>query len=65
MLRSLVEVDPTCVGGLISYAVTTLHALRESVAMEKVSLLECPINDIGIVTKLFSVYFCYNCFYFL
>lgn len=43
MLRSLVEVDPTCVGGLISYAVTTLHALRENVAMEKVSLLgsEC------------------------
>ncbi|KAJ4961466.1 hypothetical protein NE237_021376 [Protea cynaroides] len=34
-LRALAEVDPTCVGGLISYGVTTLNALRESVAFEK------------------------------
>ncbi|XP_042482269.1 protein SWEETIE [Macadamia integrifolia] len=34
-LRALAEVDPTCVGGLVSYAVTTLNALRESVAFEK------------------------------
>lgn len=35
--RALAEVDPTCVGGLISFGVTTLSALRENVAFEKVS----------------------------
>lgn len=35
--RALAEVDPTCVGGLISYGVTTLSALRENVSFEKVS----------------------------
>ncbi|KAG6469148.1 hypothetical protein ZIOFF_073846 [Zingiber officinale] len=34
-LRSLAKVDPTCVGGLISYGVTTLHALREGGSLEK------------------------------
>uniref|UniRef100_A0A2N9GA63 Reverse transcriptase domain-containing protein n=1 Tax=Fagus sylvatica TaxID=28930 RepID=A0A2N9GA63_FAGSY len=34
-LRALAEVDPTCVGGLISYGVTTLNALRENVSFEK------------------------------
>lgn len=34
-LRSLVEVDPSCVGGLISYAVTMLSAARENVSFEK------------------------------
>ncbi|XP_057828164.2 protein SWEETIE isoform X1 [Cryptomeria japonica] len=34
-LRTLAEVDPSCVGGLISYGVTTLRALRETVAIEK------------------------------
>ncbi|KAG0503478.1 hypothetical protein HPP92_003550 [Vanilla planifolia] len=29
-MRALAEVDPTSVGGLISYGVTTLYALRES-----------------------------------
>lgn len=37
-LRALAEVDPTCVGGLISYGMTTLHALRESTATGKVDL---------------------------
>ncbi|PKA52839.1 hypothetical protein AXF42_Ash001820 [Apostasia shenzhenica] len=31
-MRALAEVDPASVGGLISYGVTTLYALRESVA---------------------------------
>lgn len=35
-MRSLAEVDPTSVGGLISYGVTTLRALRENLAFEKV-----------------------------
>ena len=35
--RALAEVDPTCVGGLISFGVTTLSALRENVSFEKVS----------------------------
>ncbi|THU48918.1 hypothetical protein C4D60_Mb06t04050 [Musa balbisiana] len=34
-LRALAKVDPSCVGGLISYGVTTLHALRESGSLEK------------------------------
>ncbi|KAF8667911.1 hypothetical protein HU200_052539 [Digitaria exilis] len=34
-LRALAEVDPTCVGGLVSYGVTTLHALRETVSFDK------------------------------
>lgn len=37
-LRALAEVDPTCVGGLISYGVTMLNALRENVSYEKVML---------------------------
>lgn len=35
-LRALAEVDPTCVGGLISYGVTMLNALRENISFEKV-----------------------------
>ncbi|KAH9602675.1 hypothetical protein KSS87_010209 [Heliosperma pusillum] len=35
MLRALAEVDPTCVSGLVSYGVTTLNALRESVSFDK------------------------------
>lgn len=38
-LRALAEVDPTCVGGLISYGVTTLNALRENVSFEKVKFI--------------------------
>ncbi|XP_039843667.1 protein SWEETIE-like isoform X8 [Panicum virgatum] len=34
-LRALAEVDPTCVGGLVSYGVTTLRALRETVSFDK------------------------------
>uniref|UniRef100_A0A0E0LC01 HEAT repeat-containing protein 5B n=1 Tax=Oryza punctata TaxID=4537 RepID=A0A0E0LC01_ORYPU len=34
-LRALAEVDPTCVGGLVSYGITTLHALRETLSFDK------------------------------
>ncbi|KAK9742494.1 hypothetical protein RND81_03G176900 [Saponaria officinalis] len=34
-LRALAEVDPTCVGGLVSYGVTTINALRESISFDK------------------------------
>lgn len=39
-LRSLAEVDPTCVGGLTSFGVTTLNALRDSVSFDKVVYLK-------------------------
>ncbi|CAN1241010.1 Protein SWEETIE [Linum perenne] len=38
-LRVLAEVDPTCVGGLVSYGVTTLSALRETILFGKVYVL--------------------------
>ncbi|EOY04218.1 HEAT repeat-containing protein, putative isoform 1 [Theobroma cacao] len=45
-LRALAEVDPTCVGGLISYGVTTLNALRESVSFEKGSNLKVELDSL-------------------
>ncbi|XP_022772079.1 protein SWEETIE isoform X3 [Durio zibethinus] len=45
-LRALAEVDPTCVGGLISYGVTTLNALRESVSFEKGSNLQVELDSL-------------------
>ena len=38
-LRALAEVDPTCVGGLVSYVVTMLNALRENLPFEKVEFI--------------------------
>lgn len=38
-LRLLAEVDPTCVGGLVSFGVTMLNALRENLSFEKVKLV--------------------------
>lgn len=35
-LRALAEVDPTCVGGLVSFVITMLNALRENLPFEKV-----------------------------
>lgn len=35
-LRALTEVDPTCIGGLISYAITMLGAVRDNISFEKV-----------------------------
>ncbi|TYH61926.1 hypothetical protein ES332_D07G083700v1 [Gossypium tomentosum] len=45
-LRTLAEVDPTCVGSLISYGVTILNALRESVSFEKGSNLQVDLNSL-------------------
>ncbi|XP_061348491.1 protein SWEETIE-like isoform X3 [Gastrolobium bilobum] len=45
-LRSLAEVDPTCVGGLTSYGVTNLTALRESVSFEKGSNLQFELDSL-------------------
>ncbi|XP_047310511.1 protein SWEETIE isoform X2 [Impatiens glandulifera] len=45
-LRSLAEVDPTCVGGLLSYATTTLNALRDNVSYGKGSNLVLELNSL-------------------
>ncbi|KAG6716276.1 hypothetical protein I3842_04G041200 [Carya illinoinensis] len=45
-LRALAEVDPTCVGGLISFGVTTLNALRENVSFEKGSNLQFELDSL-------------------
>ncbi|XP_057449103.1 protein SWEETIE-like [Lotus japonicus] len=45
-LRALAEVDPTCVGGLTSYGVTNLTALRESVSFEKGSNLQLELDSL-------------------
>ncbi|XAR51547.1 hypothetical protein NMG60_11006202 [Bertholletia excelsa] len=45
-LRMLAEVDPTCVGGLISYGVTILNALRENVSFEKGSSLQYELDTL-------------------
>ncbi|WOK94226.1 HEAT repeat-containing protein 5B isoform X6 [Canna indica] len=45
-LRALAKVDPTCVGGLISYGMTTLHALRESGSFEKGTNLNAELNSL-------------------
>ncbi|OAY83386.1 HEAT repeat-containing protein 5A [Ananas comosus] len=45
-LRALAEVDPTCVGGLISYGVATLQALRESVSFDKGNNLQLELNSL-------------------
>lgn len=44
-LQALAEVDPTCVGGLVSYGVTTLSALRENIAFEKGSNLKVELDS--------------------
>ncbi|KAJ6840795.1 HEAT repeat-containing protein 5B [Iris pallida] len=57
-LRSLAEVDPTCVGGLISYGVTTLHALRESVSIEKGGNMGLQLDSLhGQATVLAALVF--------
>ncbi|XP_010419035.1 PREDICTED: HEAT repeat-containing protein 5B-like [Camelina sativa] len=45
-LRALAEVDPTCVGGLTSFAVTTLNALRESLSFEKGEKLKTDLASL-------------------
>ena len=43
-LRALAEVDPTCVGGLVSYVITMLNALRENLPFEKVKFVNVFIS---------------------
>ncbi|XP_050228760.1 protein SWEETIE isoform X2 [Mercurialis annua] len=57
-LRVLAEVDPTCVGGLISYGVTTLSALRENISFEKGSNLKIELDSFhGQATVLAALVF--------
>ncbi|KAM7267217.1 hypothetical protein ACFE04_009383 [Oxalis oulophora] len=46
MVRVLAEADPTCVGGLISFVMTTLNASRENVAFEKGSNLKVELDSL-------------------
>lgn len=50
-LRTLAEVDPTCVGGLISYGVTTLNALRESASIEKVIMCLFLLKEFYVLSN--------------
>ncbi|XP_021304666.1 HEAT repeat-containing protein 5B isoform X2 [Sorghum bicolor] len=45
-LRALAEVDPTCVGGLVSYGLTTLQALRETVSFDKGKSLNLELDSL-------------------
>lgn len=58
-LRVLAEVDPSCVGGLISYAVTMLNAARENVSFEKVRSSRYFVSLYGY-NFLAPVIRCYN-----
>ncbi|KAI3726462.1 hypothetical protein L1987_66259 [Smallanthus sonchifolius] len=46
-LRALAEIDPTCVGGLVNYGVTTLKALRENVSFEKGDNLKIELDSLS------------------
>ncbi|WCJ25388.1 HEAT repeat-containing protein [Euphorbia peplus] len=58
-LRVVVEVDPTTFGGLISYGVTTLSALRESVPFDKGNSLKINLDSLhgqaSVLAALVSV----------
>ncbi|XP_006656123.1 protein SWEETIE isoform X2 [Oryza brachyantha] len=45
-LRALAEVDPTCVGGLVSYGITTLHALRETLSFDKGQIMNLELDSL-------------------
>ncbi|CAO2817215.1 unnamed protein product [Amaranthus hypochondriacus] len=45
-LRALAEVDPTCVSGLVSYGVTMLTALRESISFDKGNTLKLDLDSL-------------------
>ncbi|KAG5245658.1 HEAT repeat-containing protein [Salix suchowensis] len=53
-LRVLAEVDPTCVGGLISYVVTTLSASRDNVSFEKGSNLNIELDSLNGQTTVLA-----------
>ncbi|MCD7456258.1 hypothetical protein HAX54_031039 [Datura stramonium] len=58
-LRALAEVDPTCIGGLISYAITMLGAVRENLSFEKGTNLkyelECLDGQAAVLAALVSI----------
>ncbi|CAN4083221.1 unnamed protein product [Withania somnifera] len=58
-LRVLAEVDPTCIGGLISYAMTMLGAVRETISFEKGTNLkyelECLDGQAAVLAALVSI----------
>ncbi|XP_008459469.1 protein SWEETIE isoform X1 [Cucumis melo] len=58
-LRTLTEVDPNCVGGLFSYGVTMLTALRENVSFEKNYNLQLELDSLhgqtAVLAALVSV----------
>ncbi|XP_015643211.1 protein SWEETIE isoform X1 [Oryza sativa Japonica Group] len=45
-LRALAEVDPTCVGGLVSYGITTLHALTETLSFDKGKIMNLELDSL-------------------
>ncbi|KAI4389310.1 hypothetical protein MLD38_001547 [Melastoma candidum] len=45
-LHALAEVDPTCVGGLTSFGLTTLGALRDNISFEKGSSLKLQLDSL-------------------
>ncbi|KAJ8545864.1 hypothetical protein K7X08_018447 [Anisodus acutangulus] len=58
-LRAIAEVDPTCIGGLISYAITMLGAVRENISFEKGTNLqyelECLDGQAAVLAALVSI----------
>ncbi|KAL7606152.1 hypothetical protein Lser_V15G19771 [Lactuca serriola] len=46
-LRALAEIDPTCVGGLVNYGITTLKALRENVSFGKGNNLKVELDSLS------------------
>lgn len=55
-IRTLAEVDPSCVGGLISSAVTMLSAARDSVSFEKGSNFKRELDSLhGLAAVLASL----------
>lgn len=58
-LRVLAEVDPSAVGGLISYAVTMLSAVRENISFEKGTGLKLELDSLhgeaSILAALVSI----------
>ncbi|XP_004232371.1 protein SWEETIE isoform X1 [Solanum lycopersicum] len=58
-LRALTEVDPTCIGGLISYAITMLGAVRDNISFEKGANLkyelECLDGQAAVLAALVSI----------
>uniref|UniRef100_A0A7N0VMZ5 HEAT repeat-containing protein 5B n=1 Tax=Kalanchoe fedtschenkoi TaxID=63787 RepID=A0A7N0VMZ5_KALFE len=45
-LRTVAEVDPTCVAGLVSFGATTINALRENLSFEKGHNLKIQLDSL-------------------